>query len=100
MLWHLSPFLHRDLLSYGRVDCHIEDFMHAIHFLAATLNIGGAHLLCDLLALFLCYRCKTLRFEKIDAGTFGTEVGFKAYEDKGGCRAKVEHFWIPLHPHC
>ena len=96
LLRHLSPFFHCDFLFDRRVHRHIEYFVHATHFLAAALNIGRTHLLCDFLALFLGYWCKTLRFEEIDAGAFGTEVGFEAYKDKGSCGTEVEHFWIPL----
>jgi hypothetical protein len=41
-------------------------------------------------------RSKSLGFEKIDACTFGAEIGFQANEDERRVRAEMKDFRIPL----
>jgi hypothetical protein len=86
-----------NLLSHSCVDCKLENVIYTSHFLAAAFDVHGIHAFCDGLALLWGYRSETLGFEEVDAGAFGTEVGFEPNENEGRCGAEVENFRVPLY---
>jgi hypothetical protein len=58
------------------INSQLEDAVHALHLLAAALDVGGAHAGRDRLALFGGDGGEALGFEQVDAGALGAEVGF------------------------
>ena len=87
----------RALLSLNDdIDRQLEDAVHALHLLAAALDVGGAHAGRDRLALFRGDGGEALGLEQVDAGAFGAEVGFQAHEDEGRGGAEVQDFGVPL----
>lgn len=99
---HTHPLLripllaHLDFLPDRRVDGQLEDFVDAVHFLTAAFHVHGAHALRDGFALCWCDGGKALGFEKVDAGSFGAEVGFEANQDERGGGAEVKDLRVPL----
>lgn len=86
------------MLVFADCHCHrhVEDVFYAVLFFGTTLHIHGAHLLGDDTALVWRYRGETLGFEKLDAVSLATEVGFKAEEQDGGKGAEVKDLGVPL----
>lgn len=80
----------------GGVDGQVKHFLNASRFFGATFNVGCPHLFRNCGALFRCDRCQALGAEKLDACSFGPQVGFQAHEDKRSGGTEMEDFRIPL----